>query len=166
MKMEEFIKRLRELKNGGIHLVEIRTFRNSVSTEDLFELNLDEPKIKGGVVCFEHSSIIEGVTFIPELMKEVKEEKTESKKARKVLQAIMDTNRFDDPEEILVTYNRKRSQVINIKNDLGDLKKAKFGLLRPSMIIFETNFKLFTQKIERIEIVYVKKNIYSDGQIF
>lgn len=85
-------------------------------------------------------------------------------KAKRVLKAIMDTERFDNPEKILVTYGRKQSQVINIKNDLGDLENAK--LLYPDVIKFETNFKLFTKGIKYIEIVYVKKTIYGEGQIF
>ena len=87
-------------------------------------------------------------------------------KAKRVLKAIIDTKRCNGPGKILVTYNRKLSQVIDIENDLGDLANAKFGLLRPSMIIFETNFKLFTKKIEYIEIVRVGKNIYFERQIF
>ena len=85
-------------------------------------------------------------------------------KARKILQAIMDVKKNDNPETILVTYNKKQLQVINIRKDLGNLENAEFGSLRPSVIIFETGFKLFTKQIENIEIVSVEKNIFSKKQ--
>ena len=87
-------------------------------------------------------------------------------KARKVLQAIKDTKRCDDPETILVTYNRKQLRLINIEKDLGDLENTKFGSLHSSIIIFETGFKLFTKQIESIEIVSVKKKVFSKEQEF
>ena len=167
------------MEKDGIHFIEIRTFRNSVSTEDLSKLNLDESKIKGNIVHFEHSLIKEGVSFIPELIKEIKEKdskktsfrtseemlaEAEARFAKKILQAIKDVKKNDNPENILVTYRRKRSQVINMENDLGNLENTKFGLLRPSMIIFKTGFKLHTKTIETIEIVSIEKKIFSRNQ--
>ena len=179
MEIGEFIDRLREMEKDGIRFIEIRTFRNSVSIEDLSILKLDESKIKGDVVCFEHSLIKEGVSFIPELIKEINEKdsrktsfrtseemmaEAEAEFAKKILQAIKDVKKNDNPETLLITYNRKQSQVINMENDLGDLENAKFGLLHPTVIILETNFKLHTKTIKKIEIVSVKKKIFSRNQ--
>ena len=91
--------------------------------------------------------------------------KEEAEYAKKVLKEIEATQKNNGTETVLITYENK-SQVINIKNDLGDLKNATFGSLHPHIINFETGFSLFTKKIIKIEVVCVGKNIISKGQKF
>jgi hypothetical protein len=91
--------------------------------------------------------------------------KEDAEYARRVLKAIEDTQENDATETVLLTYENK-SQVINIKNDLGNLKNAIFGSLHPHIINFETGFSLLTKKIIKIEVVSVGKNVISRGQKF
>ena len=104
-------------------------------------------------ICHRLKQILEG--FI------MTEEKIEyNEKARKVLQAIMNAKRNDDSKTILVTYNKKQFRVINIEKDLGNLENARFNPMHPSIIIFETDFKLFAKKIESINVISVGKKIF------
>ena len=91
--------------------------------------------------------------------------KEEAEYARKVLKAIKDTQKNDNTETALITYENK-SQVINIKNDLGNLENVTFGSLHPHIINFETGFSLFTKKIMKVEVVSVEKTILFKGQKF
>ena len=85
--------------------------------------------------------------------------------AKQILQAIKDV-RNNNIDTILFTYENEKPQIVSIKTDLGNLRKAQFGPKHIEMIRFEAGLTLLINKIEKIETIRIEETIFSKNQQF